>query len=503
MNEFDKTSELDNETVEETANQTPEISEKVSGYSEKRYGVSYSPDAKGEYSDSAYGAYPECTTSSENKEKDKGKSKNSISAGFLAVIAAICVAAALFGGVAGAYITAKHSYQTPNESQINDLNGDIQMGDTTAVADGSNGDSTSAPNEVIGNISINESNNSESMPTEFTAIVARTLNSVVEIRTESVEYSQWNGQYVVTGAGSGVIISVDNEDPTVYYIVTNHHVIDGAEDIRIRLNSGKEYVASLIATDAITDVALLSIKVNEGVTLTVAEMINADVKLLDGQDIYVIGNPLGSLGGSVAKGIISKTARQIYVSGVKMNLMQIDAAVNPGNSGGGLFDMYGRLIGVVNAKYSDEGIEGLGFAIPIATVKHVVSQLAEYGYVTGRAGLGLSLVDENYSTGGILSSTTVTYPTVSIDSNVSGTYTGTSGETETFTFKKGDIIFGINGTTVNSTAALLSYLTEFNVNDTVQVSVYRQVVKVSGNREYYTTEEYTVTVVLTEYVPIL
>ena len=426
---------------------------------------------------------------------------------WLTTIIIACVVFSMISGVGVAYLASEYYERLYNErgsDSYGDINGDIHLGNNDPeIEETSKAPTTQSPTDVIGDININESNDTSSMDTEFTNVVARTLESVVEINTESVEYSQWSGQYIVTGAGSGVIISKDTKDETVYYVVTNHHVIDSAEDILVRLNNGTEYEASLIATDAITDVALLSIKVEAGAKLTVAETANPESKLLDGQDIYVIGNPLGELGGSVAKGIISKTTRQISVSGVKMSLMQIDAAVNPGNSGGGLFDMGGRLIGIVNAKYTDESVEGLGFAIPIATVKHIVSELATYGYVTGRAGLGLGLADKTYTTGSFMSQTTVTYPTVTADSTVTGAYTNENNETLTFTFSEGDIIFALDGVNVNSTTSLMGVLSEYKVNDKVKVSVYRQVIKTSGNREYYTTEEYTVEVTLIEYAPII
>ena len=453
--------------------------------------MSYSPNDKGEYNCSSYGIYqlpPKAhgtAASKEIKHKELKKIKSTV----MGIILIACVLSALFGGVLGAYLVSKYTFPLKDIGTVNGIGDNLQVSDSTA-------ESTTAT--LPGDVSINESPDNSEMKSEFTDIVARTLKSVVEIKTERVEYSQWNGQYIVTGAGSGVIISVDNEDKTLYYIVTNHHVIDGANEITIRLSNGKSYKSNLVATDSITDVALLSIKVEEGISLTVAEAISADVQLLDGQDIYVIGNPLGQLGGSVAKGIISKTARRISMQGIKMTLMQIDAAVNPGNSGGGLFDMSGRLIGVVNAKYSDEGIEGLGFAIPIATVKSVISELASNGYVSGRAGLCLALSDKTYSTGSFFDTSTVVYPTVTKDSDISGSYTDKNGQSLEFTFKEGDIIFAVNDISVNSTSALMSLFTDYKAGDTVKVSVYRQIT--SGNR--VTTEEYAVSVVLTEYVPV-
>ncbi len=358
----------------------------------------------------------------------------------------------------------------------------------------SSNDILSVPSDNSG-FSVAEEESVSSNETEFTKIVAKTEKSVVEINTETAMYSQWSGQYIVEGAGSGVIISRDSKYPNKYYIVTNNHVIDSAETITVRLYDGLEFDAALIATDVLTDVALLSINVTEDTpALEVAVMAHSDDKLYNGQDIYVIGNPLGELGGSVSKGIISKTARNIVIGGIKMELMQIDAAVNPGNSGGALFDMDGKLIGVVNAKYSEEGIEGLGFAIPINTVKKVVTQLAEYGYVKGRASIGVSAAEEAY----LSNTSTVIYPTVLDGNGVVGVYTDGDGKQQDFAFATDDVIIAVGGETVNSIAEMQSVLSEYEIGESVTVKVNRK--KISG-RYSYTWESYNVTVKLTEYVP--
>ena len=184
-----------------------------------------------------------------------------------------------------------------------------------------------------------------------------------------------------------------------------------------------------------------------------------------------------------------------------MRLLQIDASINPGNSGGALFDMSGTLIGIVNAKYVDEDVEGIGFAIPINTVREVVQQLAEKGYVSGRPGLGFETADKQYSTGSILSSTTVTYPTVVANTAVSGSYTDENGANSVFTFEKDDIITAVAQTTVNSSAELLSRLSSYNIGDVVELTVIRSVAVTQNGRTYYTQKQFTVSVTLVEYIP--
>ena len=200
-------------------------------------------------------------------------------------------------------------------------------------------------------------------------VVELVADTVVEITTTNVVTDRFYGQYVTSGAGSGVIISENG------YIITNNHVIDGAQRIYVRLTDGSEFEAKLIGGDAEKDIAL--IKINA--TGLKAAVMGSSKSLVVGQEVVAIGNPLGSLGGTVTDGIISALDRTVVVDGHQMTLMQTNAAINPGNSGGGLFNRAGELIGIVNAKQSDTGIEGLGFAIPIDIAWDAAKTIAD-GY---------------------------------------------------------------------------------------------------------------------------
>ena len=216
-------------------------------------------------------------------------------------------------------------------------------------------------------------------------IVLNVKNSVVEISTSVTKTSIFMGQYVTSGAGSGVILSEEG------LIVTNHHVIDRADEISVRLSNGDEYKAKLIASDAQTDLAVIRIDAKD---LQPAVLGSSDAMSV-GESVYAIGNPLGSLGGTVTEGILSAKDREISIDGQNMTLLQTSAAINPGNSGGGLFNSKGELIGIVNAKSSGSDIEGLGFAIPIDIAKSVVNDLVENGRVSGRLVLGISYYEIN------------------------------------------------------------------------------------------------------------
>ena len=204
-------------------------------------------------------------------------------------------------------------------------------------------------------------------------IAALNSDSVVEIYTEFIVNGWRMTQYVSEGAGSGVVISKNG------YIVTNNHVIDSANKITVQLNDGTEYEAELIGKDSRTDIAVIKIDASD---LKPAVWGDSD-GLVVGELAVAIGNPLGKLGGTVTDGIISALSRDIEIDGHMMNLLQTSAAVNPGNSGGGLFNGKGELIGVVNAKSTGSDIEGIGFAIPANLAKSIADELIKNGKVEG------------------------------------------------------------------------------------------------------------------------
>ena len=235
-----------------------------------------------------------------------------------------------------------------------------------------------------GNLSAFNENN------QFTKaqIVEMSAPSVVGIDTISVATTNnfWYGygqSYEVPGSGSGVILSEDG------YIATCAHVVDGAKSVKVTLNDDTSYDATIVGTDAKNDIAIIKIDA----TGLVPAVVGDSQTLTVGSEVIAIGNPLGELRGTATAGIISATNRTIEVEGQAMTLIQTDAAISPGNSGGGLFDATGKLIGIVNAKVSDSRAEGLGFAIPVNSVLDEISDLLNYGYVKGRAYLGVSTQD--------------------------------------------------------------------------------------------------------------
>ena len=216
------------------------------------------------------------------------------------------------------------------------------------------------------------------------SVAAAASDSVVEITTESVQTGSYFNQYVATGAGSGVIISADG------YIVTNDHVISGANSIAVRLHDGTTLDAALVATDAKTDLAVIRVQAQGLIPAT----LGTSADLVVGQPVVAIGNPLGRLGGTVTDGIISAKDRVISIDGEHMTLLQTNAAVNPGNSGGALVTADGKVVGINSAKIAKEGVEGMGFAIPINSAKGIIQQLISNGKVM-RAYLGVYAADKD------------------------------------------------------------------------------------------------------------
>ena len=279
-------------------------------------------------------------------------------------------------------------------------------------------------------------------------------DSVVEITTEIVQTSLW-GQYVSSGAGSGVIIEKSG------IIVTNYHVIEGASTVTVRLTDGSEYAASLIGYDAPSDLAVIKINAQDK-ELTVASLgCSADLEV--GEDVVALGNPLGSLGGTLTTGIISAKDRVMTVDGNEMVLLQTNAAINPGNSGGGLFNMAGQLVGVVNAKISQAGIEGLGFAIPIDVAHTVIDDLVKYGYVRGVVNSGLTVVEVTAQ------NRYIAYQRYGI--STIGVIVLESANTAEL--KLGDKIISIDGIAVDTADDITRILKSYSVGDTVTVKISR------------------------------
>ena len=285
--------------------------------------------------------------------------------------------------------------------------------------------------------------------------------SVVVITTEQVVYSQWSwyGQnQVESGAGSGVIISSDG------YILTCAHVVSGASQITVTIGD-TDYTATVVGEDDTSDVAVLKI---DATGLTPATVGDSD-SLSVGDSVLAVGNPLGELGGTVTSGIVSALNRSVTIQGTSstntMSLIQMDASVSPGNSGGGLFNMNGELIGLVNAKSSSSDAEGLGFAIPINDAIQVAQDLLENGYVSGRPYMGITYI-----------AVTDAQTAAQFNVNAYGVYVVDvvqGGPADKAGLKTGDRIVSIDGTEIAQKDDLGTLIQQHTAGDTLSITVAR------------------------------
>ena len=272
--------------------------------------------------------------------------------------------------------------------------------------------------------------------------------------------------------GTGVILSESG------YIVTNSHVVSGSTEISVLLTDDRSFAAELVGDDAVSDLAVLKIDAED---LIPAEFGNSDV-LRVGDPVAAIGDPLGlELRGTFTDGIISAISRDVTVNGRTMTLLQTNAALNSGNSGGPLVNCHGQVIGINTLKISaftdDAGVEGLGFAIPSTTVKEIVEQLIYQGYVSGRPTIGLvgepiSRFDQYYY--GLPAGLYIT----AVDSDSHAFQTG---------IETGDILISVNGKRITSQTELENLIYGMQIGDAVDVVVYR-----SG-------KQYRIQLKLTEY----
>lgn len=284
-----------------------------------------------------------------------------------------------------------------------------------------------------------------------------TVNSVVGIQTEAT-MNAFGQEAVSASAGSGFILSEDG------YIITNCHVVEGADKITVDLFNGDSFPALLVGSDSSFDIAVLKIEANGLPAVSVG---NSDL-LKVGEEVVAIGNPLGELTFTMTNGILSALDREINTDGNPQNMLQTNAAINSGNSGGPLFDMDGNVIGVTTAKYSGSTssgttIEGLGFAIPINDALKVAYDLVEHGYVKGQAYLGVTVAT--------LDSQTASYYSLPVGPRVEQVNPGSCAEKAGI--QVGDIIIACDGVAVENNPALLAELKKHQAGETITLKVFR------------------------------
>ena len=347
-------------------------------------------------------------------------------------IAALALACALIGGAAGAGIT-HHAFASARGSTQIEVS-DRQVAEVRQV-------------KVDGKQQL-------TMP----EVYAANVNSTVGITT-SITTNYWGYQTTAAASGSGFILTADG------YILTNYHVIENSNSVKVTMYDGASYDATIVGYDESNDIAVLKI---DATGLTPVVLGDSD-ELNVGDSVVAIGNPLGELTFSLTSGAVSALNREVTLSSnVTMDLIQTDCAINSGNSGGALFNLYGEVIGITNAKYSSSGssgeasIDNIGFAIPINSVRSIVESIIKNGYIV-KPYIGVSVED--------VSSEMTSYglPAGAVVRSVTdGAPAAQAG------LQANDIITAVDGTEITGSNDLVQIVTAKKAGDTLKLSVYRQ-----------------------------
>ena len=355
----------------------------------------------------------------------------------------LCLVCALLGGVCGAGIMAGSM-----NSRIAAVEQRLEEQTKETLSIGSQTSSTPAP----------VSTTTTAKP--VAAIYDQACNEVVGITTE-VTYTNFFGQTSSSAvSGSGFIVSPDG------YILTNYHVIEyaykGNYAITVMLHDGTRYEASIVGVEDCNDIAVLKIDASGLDPVTFGD----SDKLSVGDDVYAVGNPLGELEFSMTTGHVSALDRLITTdeSSEAINMFQIDAAVNSGNSGGPVYNANGEVVGIVTAKYSDTGVEGLGFAIPINDAAKIANDLITKGYVTGKAYMGVS-IDERYN------SMYSQYYNMPIGAFVKSVESGSCAESAGI--QAGDIITRLGDVEITGYSDLKQAIKQYSAGDSAELELYR------------------------------
>lgn len=367
-------------------------------------------------------------------------------------VVAVALVCALVGGLCGGGIAAAVRGGTVTDS------GDSSSAQVqeTEEDNGSAKDAT-----VFNKTTIDVTTNSTSTKMTPQDVYENYVNAVVLVYNQGTTSTYW-GQTESRSSGSGMIISKDG------YVLTNNHVVSGAEKLTVMTTSGEEYDATVIGADEVNDVALLKIEGSEDFpTVSIG---NSD-KIEVGQQVCAIGNPLGELTNTLTVGYVSALDREISESstGTTINMFQTDCAINSGNSGGPIFDMNGNVVGITTAKYSSSGysnsasVEGIGFCIPINDAMSIVNDLMQYGYVKGRVSMGVSVR--------AMDNTVAQYYNLPTGVYVADVTSGSAADNAGI--QKGDLICAIDGDETTSVAALKQKLKDYTPGDTATVSIYR------------------------------
>ena len=386
--------------------------------------------------DSQYSSGPQsgCIPGSYSYSPEPPKKKKKLSAGKIIAIALAC---ALLGGCLGVGATLLLRNNTENQT--------LSTGTTMYVGE-----------RQTEKVNTARADTSEKLtPRE---VYAQNVNSTVGITT-SITTNYWGYQTTSAASGSGFILTEDG------YILTNYHVIENSSSVQVTTYDNTSYSASIVGYDKSNDIAVLKI---DATGLTPVVLGSSD-DLYVGDEVMAIGNPLGELTFSLTVGYVSALDREVTLSsGTTMDLIQTDAAINSGNSGGALFNSYGEVVGITNAKYSSSSssgsasIDNIGFAIPINHVKNIITSIIEKGYIVKPyIGVSVTTVSSEMVSYGLPQGAAVK----AVSENSPAAECG---------LKINDIITAINGEEITTSSELVKIVSASQPGDEMTLTVYRQ-----------------------------
>ena len=290
-------------------------------------------------------------------------------------------------------------------------------------------------------------------------VYAANVNSVVSINVSETSVNYFGQTTQSAASGSGFFLTKDG------YILTNYHVVKGADSVKVTTYDGADYDAVIVGGDEEYDIAVIKI---EGTNFQ-SVVLGDSSKLRIGEAIAAVGNPLGELTFSMSQGIVSCVDRAITVDKTPFNMIQVDCSINPGNSGGPLFNSYGEVVGIVSAKYSsysNTSVEGIGFAIPINDVIAMVKDIMTNGYITNKAYLGISA--------GTLTATMAQQYRYDISKGVFVYSVEDGSAADKAGLKLGDVITKIGDKTTDSYEDLVAAKKGYSAGDTATFTIYRE-----------------------------
>ena len=431
----------------------PETESAAEAKSEGEYSFAGGFEKENIYSDAHYTPAgegpvpPRYYTPPEPKKQEKREKKEKSRAGRIVGVIALCLVCALIGGLLGAGFMSRSL-----DDRVEALEQARTEEALSQITQAASGESAGTQATAVAQKSGSALSASE--------IYAAACEQVVGVSTE-VTYTNFFGMNSSSAvSGTGFIISSDG------YILTNYHVIELAaqngKDVDVILYDGTRYTASIVGYEKYNDVAVLKVDANGLKSVSFGDSDSISV----GEVVYAVGNPLGELDFSMSTGYVSALDRAITSdeSGVAINMFQIDAAVNSGNSGGPVYDAAGEVIGIVTAKYASTGVEGLGFAIPINDAVSIANDLITKGYVTGKAYMGVT-IDQRYN------SLYSQYYNMPLGAYVSSVESGSSAERAGVQAK--DIITKLGDKDITGYTDLTSALHSFSAGETAEITVYR------------------------------